>query len=209
MTTRTRAWPTTEQEHLLRLALRPSAVALDALRGIDVARLDAGARRLLPLLYPALRDLAARGPLIDEAHREYQSTASRNAIVLERARCLIEDLTAAGVPTLVLKGFALILTCYRDPGLRSMADLDLLIPATRLFAALTTFHRGGWNPLYALTPSFVRTRHAAPFVTADGIPCDLHWRVFPEPTPPNMEEDLWAASSPVAVIGTETRALSP
>ena len=203
-----RVWPTMEQERLLELALRPSAAALDSLRRLDVARLDAGSRRLLPLLYPALRDLDARGPLIDEAQAEYCRTTSWNAVLLQRAHGLIQELTTTGVPTLVLKGVALVLTCYRDPGLRSMADLDLWIPITRLFPALTAFHRGGWHLAYALTPSFVRTRHAAPFISADGIPCDLHWRVFAEPTPPGVEEALWQASIRVDFRGTPTRVLS-
>jgi len=203
-----RPWPTIEQEQLLRLALQPSAAALDSLRGIHVARLDTGSRRLLPLLYPVLRDLDARGPLRDEAHAAYRSAASWNAALLQHAHRLIQDLTATGVPTLVLKGVALVLACYRDPSRRSMADLDLLIPITRLFPTLTVFHRGGWSPAYVLTPSFIRTRHAAPFISAEGTSCDLHWRVFPEPTPPGVEESLWAASIPVDLLGTATRVLS-
>src|SRR5262249_33340216 len=124
------------------------------------------------------------------------------------AHDLVHDLTSAGVDSLVLKGAALVLGWYRDPGLRPMADLDLLIPITRLFPTLTALHRGGWTPAYVLTPSFVRTRHAAPFLGSQGIACDLHWRVFPEPTPPAVDEALWAASIRVDLLGTTTRTLS-
>jgi len=206
-------WPTTEQERLLRLALASPAdarAAASSLSGIDVGRLDSTSRRLLPLLYPTLRDLDVRGPLLDEAELEYRSTASRNVALFDRGRALIRDLTTAGVATLALKGAALVSQYYRDPGLRPMADMDLLIPLKALFPALGAFQRAGWTPRYALTSSLIRTRHAAPFTTAGGLfACDLHWRVFPEPAPRGAEDALWAASTEVDFYGVNTRVLSP
>lgn len=201
-------WPTAEQERLLRLALLSPADARAAAT-IDVRRLDPTTRRLLPLLYPTLRDLDVRGPIFDEAEAEYRRTATRNAALFARGGALIRSLTAANVATVALKGAALVSRYYRDPGLRPMADLDLLIRLEGLFPALVAFQRAGFTPRYALTASLIRTRHAAPFTSADGFACDLHWRVFPEPTPRAVEDALWSASSEVDFHGAITRVLSP
>jgi len=202
-------WPTAEQERVLRLVLSPSHAALEAAGRVDVRRLDHTSRRLLPLAYPALRDLGASGPLVEAAECEYRFTASRNAALFERGRRLVQGLRRAGVEPIALKGAALVARYYRDAGLRPMADLDLLVPLNGLFPALAAFQRGGWTPRYTLTPSLFRTRHAAPFTTAEGFACDLHWRVFPEPTPPSVAAALWTAATEVDFHGATIRVLSP
>jgi hypothetical protein len=206
------AWPTDEQERLLRAALAAPAdagAACRSLRGIDARRLDQASRRLLPLLYANLRELEVRCPLVEEAEREYRRTASRNAALFDRGRALIQELATDGVATLVLKGAALAGRYYRDAGLRPMTDIDILIPIKALFPALAACRRAGWTPKGVLTSSLIRTRHAVPFGTADGFTCDLHWRVFAEPAPPGADEALWAASTEMDFHGASTRALSP
>ena len=202
-------WPTAEQERLLRLATSPPSDLRGALDDLDVPPLDPTSRRLLPLLYPTLRGLDARGPLLDAADAEYRWTASRNAALFERGGALVRELRSAGVATLALKGAALVARYYRDAGLRPMADLDLLVPLKALFPTLLAFQHAGWTPRYTLTPSLIRTRHAAPYTTADGFVCDLHWKIFPEPTPPAVEDEMWAASVDADLHGTEIRVLSP
>jgi hypothetical protein len=202
-------WPTGAQERLLRVVSSSPAEVLNALSGVDVRRLDPTSRRLLPLLYPILRDLDARGPLREEAEAEYRRTASRNAALFERGGALVRDLRSAGVTALALKGAALVASCYRDPGLRPMADLDLAVTLKALFPTLEVFQRAGWTPRYTLTPSLIRTRHAAPYTTRDGLACDLHWRIFAEPTPAAFEDELWAASVDADLQGTRIRVLSP
>ena len=205
-------WPTADEERLLRAALSYPAEALDAcraLRDVDVRRLTDGTRSLLPLLYPNLRALGLRGPLLETAERQYQHTASWNATLFDHGRALIRQLDAAGVETMVLKGAALVTRYYHDAGIRPMVDMDLLIPPARFFSALMGFQRAGWTPYRMLMRSRLGATHAAPFTTADGFTCDLHWRVFPEPTPPGGDDALWAASIPLDFSGVKTRALSP
>ena len=202
-------WPTAEQERVLRLATSPPSDPRRALDDLDVRSLQRTSRRLLPLLRPILRDLEARGPLLDEVEAEHRRAASRNAELFERGGALVRDLRSAGVTALALKGSALVASCYRDPGLRPMADLDLAVPLKALFPTLGVFQRAGWTPRYTLTPSLIRTRHAAPYTTGDGLACDLHWRIFAEPTPAAFEDELWAASVDADLQGTRIRVLSP
>ena len=201
--------PTAEQERLLRLATSLPMDPRAALDDLDVRSLDPTSRRLLPSLCPILRGLGARGPVRDEAEAEYRRTASRNAALFERGGALIRELRRAGVTPLALKGAALVARSYRDAGLRPMADLDLAVPLRALFPALLAFQRAGWTPRYTLTPALIRTRHAAPYTTADGWACDLHWKIFPEPIPASVEDEMWAAAVDADLHGTEIRALSP
>lgn len=200
-------WPTAEQEWVLRFALGSPTDRRPA-GDLDVRRLDDTTRRLLPLLYPKLRDLDVRGPLRDASEQEYRQTASRNAALFDRGRRLVDELQKAGVVTLTLKGAALVARYYGDAGLRPMADMDVAIPIASLFPSIAALHRAGWTPRYRLTTGFIRTRHAAPFATADGFACDLHWRIFAEPTPPGFEDELWTMSSEIDFHGVRTRALS-
>ena len=134
-------WPTAEQEWVLRFALGSPTDRRPA-GDLDVRRLDDTTRRLLPLLYPKLRDLDVRGALRDASEQEYRQTASRNAALFDRGRRLLDELQKAGVATLTLKGAALVVRYYGDAGLRPMADMDVAIPIASLFPSIAALHRG-------------------------------------------------------------------
>jgi hypothetical protein len=205
------SWPTPAEERVLRAAFSPSTEtgAADAIRAIDVRALDERERCLLPLLCPRLRELRIEGPLREAAEAEYLRTASRNTALFEHGGQLVQELETAGIPTMILKGAALVERYYRDPGLRPMLDLDVLVPRERLVAALARLHRAGWMPMGVLTPAVLRTRHALTCITRDGFLCDLHWRPFLEPVPPGVHDALWTTSVEMSLHGARTRAFSP
>jgi hypothetical protein len=175
--------------------------------------LDAGSRRLLPLvrwnLGPVLDAHEMADPLLVEAARIQSQAERTNRAFLHDAAALAHALAQAGIEVLLLKGAALILTSYPAPGLRPMVDLDLLVPRDALAAATGVFRRCGWAPLYPLTAGFVRTRHAAPFRSPRGGQCDLHWDLFEEHCPPQADAACWAASRAVDLLGTTVRILAP
>ncbi len=96
--------------------------------------LDRGGR--LAGLADAVRD-ALRADLFEsEMMRAGLAEAlGRAAVALDRD----------GVPFLALKGAALGLAVYPDPGLRPMTDIDLLVPADRLDPALDALARSGFT----------------------------------------------------------------
>lgn len=132
----------------------------------------------------------------------------------------LEALQRAGIPTLVLKGWALVPTLYRgDPGLRMCGDLDLLLhprDAGRAEVVLSGLgYRAplepwpGFDRRYRFARAFRRPRQPWPF--ADLFAVALHWSLFDTPyyfCRINLDA-LFDRSRPLRVAGVEARALCP
>jgi hypothetical protein len=175
--------------------------------------LDRGSHRLLPLARWNLARVLDAGeladPLLAVAARIHSDAERRNDGLLRDAAVLSRELARAGIDALLLKGAALILTSYPAPGLRPMADLDILVPRNTIAEAAALLRRHGWASVHGLTSDFVRTRHAAPFRSTRGRDCDLHWDLFEEHCPPRADAACWAASRVVDLRGTPVRILAP
>lgn len=107
-----------------------AAAALATAESVDWHELYAVARDNLiaPLLYPALEHMDAVPAWLTTALRqEYEQNALRNTLLLHEASQVVDALTAAGLPVLVLKGAALAETVYGNVALRPMRDVDLLL----------------------------------------------------------------------------------
>ncbi len=72
--------------------------------------------------------LAGAGEPTGEVDRATRGTRARNMILLAELGKLARACKARGIPLVALKGAALLLVALRDPGLRAMKDLDVLVP---------------------------------------------------------------------------------
>ena len=205
-------WPTELQTLILRAALSPPATALDAWRSLrlrlDLDRLDHASRRLLPLLQRNLSALGVVDPILARCKGVYRDHWGRNQLLFRRGVAVLEALAAADVPTLLLKGSALVTRGYGDPGLRPMDDFDVAVPEDAGAHAVAVLERSGWLSPYRITPAFRRIKHAALFEDAVGFKCDLHWRILEESWEAG-DTDLWDASEAVLFQGHRTRVLCP
>jgi hypothetical protein len=98
------------------------------------------------------------------ARRRTEVLWQATAVHLER--CL-SALHAGGIRVLVLKGAALALAHYRDPSLRPMGDLDLLVPPEQWTAAARALERLDWT---AEEPA----EHGGAFWGPGGARLELH-----------------------------------
>jgi hypothetical protein len=207
---RGRLWPDERQQLLLRAALATAPIAIDAWRRIcaDLALdgLDRGSERLLPLVWS---NLQRHGVNVDGLEDRYRATRAANGMRLAQAAEVLRRLHAAGVPTVVLKGTALLISAYPDMGLRPMSDVDVLVPLGRITEASRSLQEQGWRPHSPVTPAMVRLTHAAPFSRAQHVSVDLHWHVFEECCQPAADNELWEASIPLTIDGAETRMPAP
>jgi hypothetical protein len=146
------------------------AVARDR-EGVTAAGGDDGAHGRLPA------DLRGRW---EAAYRSRQLAAT---VVLESADRARSVLAAAGIPSLLFKGAALVADgTYPDPGARRMDDADLLVrpaDAERAVALLGPVGfrgaSGPWEPgRAAWADSFTLVDHGTPPGTTAVL--DLHWR---------------------------------
>jgi Uncharacterised nucleotidyltransferase len=221
-------WPTPEQERLLCAAILADERALSAwseIRGQlelpdansgsseELPRaLDGAAHALLPALYRNLSALGSRDPLLEVLQSAHRSIWLRNQMLLRRVLPGLADLGRAGIPTMLIKGAALIASGRFDSGVRSITDVDVVVPTAQLDEAIDVLMQGGFRPVGKVPPWYVRDyagrfvpSHA--FASADNSQIDLHWHVLHASCQPDADEDFWAASAPVELAGLSTAAL--
>ena len=121
-------------------------------------------------------------------------------------------LRQAGVATLTLKGMALANTVYADPGLRPMADVDLLVrPADREVALATLRGLGYETPGDAADQLGVSRSFAE--LAREGSRIDLHWHAARylrfEGIVEVDHEGLWDRARPLVTAEGRSLMLAP
>lgn len=101
-------------------------------------------------------------------------TWARNVVLTDRWLEITRGLSRAGIDCLTHKGMALIHTVYPDPGLRPMADVDLLVRPDDAGGAVRVLSDAGYCAVEA--PNDGRRR---PYLVAErgGVTIDLHWHL--------------------------------
>ena len=135
-----------------------------AVRALDTKRL------VLPATQEqALRDAEMVGAL-------------RSALMRRELDLIAEPLSGAlETPPIVLKGPAIADRFYPDPRLRSFADLDLLVPRTRLDEAVAALEGLGYEERVELREGFGAIHghdvHVSRKIGRHRADVELHWRV--------------------------------
>jgi len=174
--------------------------------GYSIEHLDYGSYRLCALVF---RNLTAAG--VDDERLATLKGVFRHAWyanqrLLHASALALRSLEAAGVPTMLLKGAALVADDPSLAGVRPMDDVDLLVPDDRLRDAVRVLGEVGWRardtrPLDVVTNRF----HSTEFRHPDGPEIDLHWRPFVRGC---SDEELWRDAHPVQLAGAPTLAPS-
>jgi hypothetical protein len=206
-------WPTKEQELLLRACLLKREQAIEAWnewrKVFKRGGTDSATRRLLPALYDNLRKHKISGPLVKNLKEEYYRTWAQNKFAFSRAAEVVDRFHEAGIKTLLLKGSGLISTFYEDPGLRPMADIDLLVHRSDALRSICLLETLGWSSKYKTPSALVPFENANEFTDHVNQKLDLHWRVMWEGSQKSTDDDFWEASIPVNIGGVLTRTLNP
>ncbi len=88
----------------------------------------ASTNRISPLLYHTLRNENSVPPeFIQALQRAYAFTSRYNLYLFGELIQVLHRFGATGIPAIVLKGAALAQTVYKNPALRPLRDLDLLV----------------------------------------------------------------------------------
>ncbi|GMU52526.1 MAG: hypothetical protein AMXMBFR33_16720 [Candidatus Xenobia bacterium] len=101
-----------------------------------------------------------------------------------------------GIPTLRLKGAAMVKSYYRESGSRWMADFDILVPRHDAARALDALASQGWVSDHDLPLSQMLTHHSQGHRHPDhpGYRIDLHWHALSECRWPGSDEAVWSRS---------------
>jgi hypothetical protein len=203
--------PSRSQALLARAALLDGPTALDAWRAwqqVDsLMSVDYETRALLPMLYRNLRSLDPDERALPLLKGTYRHAWFENQHQLRRGGHALAALAEAGFETLVLKGAALTVQCYRDFGLRPMADVDVLVRTERAREAAEVLCRSGWTQ--AVEPGLPYQMPITPgtlYLDGEGGRIDLHWHSL---WAPSAEHDFWDAAVPIELGGAPALAQCP
>lgn len=210
-------WPAATQEELLHACYSPDAEALQALKAwrshADPAALDTASQKLLATVFRRWGERPGDPLLYEQGYLSYCDTWKSSQKRLLMALALTRDLQAGGVPALLLKGAALAVRHYCDPGLRSMEDVDLLVPRVQIEDAVAVLLKAGWRseadrPVADIV-RMSRIHHAWHFFRGEDERCDLHWRPVLRCFSPRVEELFWRDAESVSVFGKPARIPCP
>jgi hypothetical protein len=152
------------------------------------------------------RLVLARG----EARRLADAQARRllHAALLRRELgAAVTALGAIGVAPLLVKGPAVANRYYRDPALRTFADLDLLVPRQRLADGVAALADVGYSVAGEYRPdypdSLYHDVHLERSVGNHHVDLDLHWRLGDDPLTVRLDHDALAkGADAIDVDGT-------
>jgi hypothetical protein len=208
---RDRRWPDEVQRLAIRTAVDEHDDAVAAWRELnartDLEDLwDAELYRLLPLIWRRLGDDVG----VEHADRLkglYRKSWVANQHHLHQAAELVDQLAAAGIDSLVLKGLPLALLYYEDLAARPMGDVDVLVRPDAAVASWRILEELGYETLSLRTRAaspwerdgdddwYLRLRHARGFTRGRLDVVDIHSTlsldfVTADPTVADMS-DLW------------------
>jgi hypothetical protein len=146
----------------------------------DLVDLDGEAERMLPLLY---RNLSASGAPVKDLEKlraAYRSTIARNRLFLRPALEAVALLDELGVGAVLLKGAAMITPIYYgDIGIRTITDVDVLIPHDQARLASNALVAAGWVPDDTRSlERCLRDYHAVNLAQGRFGSLDLHWNLL-------------------------------
>jgi hypothetical protein len=148
----------------------------------DLDRLSPGAYRLLPLLHRRLKSEQITDPWMGRLQGIYRYTWARNQVLLRDAARAARVLHDAGIPVMLIKGAAMILSQYHDAGLCPTVDMDILVPDTQILAAIRGLRDFGFSATGRyegdLPERFVRVGFSHAFRSPQGNEVDLHWHLL-------------------------------
>jgi hypothetical protein len=159
------------------------------------------APRLARALVVNQLDADVPGAIDDELQSLYFGTMARNLALRRELGRVVDELGRHQVDVMVLKGAALVPLVHRDPGVRPMDDLDLLVHrddlglAEKVVTALG-YRSSGRVPATAHADD--APHHLPSLVRADGtISIELHHKLGSSGSPPDFDvTGVWARAVP-------------
>ena len=194
------AWrPEGNMEPLLHAVIDPGRQWKDAWsswrESADLDRLGPGAIRLLPLLYKRLKADQMDDPWMGRLAGIYRHTWARNQFLLRDATEAVRAFTNAGIPVMLIKGAAMIVSQYHDAGLCPTVDIDVLVPDTQALAAVRCLRAAGFSATgryeVDVPEKFIRIGFSHPFRSPQGNEIDLHWYLLYFRSFPGADESFW------------------
>jgi hypothetical protein len=176
---------------------------------------EAQRHQLSGLTYRALtqepRLFGAPESVLARLRPAYRDTALRNAVFFRHTAIVARELVARGIPVLLLKGIHLARFTYAEPALRSMADVDIMVPRDRLAETEQVFldHGYGPTPRPDLEEFCTWSNHLAKLSKPGAPVFEVHWGIERPTSPFRIDLDgLWTRSRTETLDGVPVHLLA-
>lgn len=167
---------------------------------------DLASFRLLPLVWMNLVEHRVEDPELPRLKGIYRHAWARAQVQRHRLVEVLGLLHGAGVPTMLLKGMALLEGVYPSRAARPMDDVDVLVPVEAARRAVGLLVGRGWRILKnePIPESRLALLHSLHLGAPEDIETDvdLHWRAVANRF--HGREDFWDLAEPLEVGGVPT-----
>ena len=183
----------------------PRAESLGSLlqRPVDWEQLRMVARwhRVTGLVFSHLRRPPFSGLVPEELlaglRTGYLTTVAKHLQGRRELVRILNVLSSEGIQVILLKGAALVGTVYEEPGLRPMADFDLLVPRSRLSDAQLVIQRMGYVPAEDGREEHWALHQHLPKLIGAAARIEVHGHVVRMDGPLTFDiEEFWTRASP-------------
>jgi hypothetical protein len=176
---------------------------------------EAARHRIAPLVYRRISDgpwaEAMPAEVRDRLRSIHVRNALRNAVLVRQTASVVEVLAQAAIPVMLLKGIHLAGFIYPEPALRSMADIDIMVPRDRLMDVERILLAQGFGPLPRpdLQEHIHWSNHLPVLKKPDGESFEVHYTIERPTSPFAIDVDgLWARAQTIGVNHLQAWALS-
>ncbi len=182
--------------------------------GVDLADIDYGWSRLLPLVQRNLARCGIDDPWIERMRGVRRMYWARNLTLLHRVDPVLAGLAAAGIRVILLKGAGIVAAFGGTVDLRPMDDVDIMVPPEELARSVALLGSLGWRPKEALPCDPVALAEVTStagwaFVAPDGSELDLHWRALNLDGRIGNDQGFWQRAEPARLGGQPALVLAP
>ena len=175
-------------------------------------------QKVTPLLYHGLLRRGLEGAVPADVwqslRQAYLTNAAHGLKIYAELGSVLAALGREGIPVILLKGVHLAAAVYRQPALRIIGDVDLLVTAADLQRGVAPLSGLGYRSVRSFEADtradLAAGLHLPKLVKPEAANLEMHWSITPFGRPFSIAPDeLWERAVPISVEGVDALALAP
>lgn len=149
-------------------------------------------------------------PYLDQINQTYHQTLYRNMLLTGELANVLAAFRRRGVEVITLKGTTLAEILYRNPALRIVSDIDLLVHLNDIPLSASILKELGYRKLDSRSP-WDHPFHEVPYFKQAAFPMfiEIHWDLADPKLVSVARQEVWRRAQPMEQQGLSTLVLSP